>query len=115
MAEWLPSQSEVPLCGECGGHKLYKVYIIKSIVKERYYIGQTNDLEKRLKEHNSGKTRSTKAYSPWEIVYCEEYESRSEAVKRELEIKSYKSGIKFKELLKRRDGRVVECGGLENR
>jgi putative endonuclease len=78
---------------------MYKVYILKSQVKERYYIGQTANLDKRLKEHNSGKTRSTKSYSPWKVVYVEELETRSEAVKRELEIKSYKSGIKFKNLL----------------
>ena len=99
MAEWLPSHSEVPLRGKCGGIEMYKVYILKSQVKERYYIGQTENLDKRLKEHNSGKTMSTKGYSPWKVVYMEEFETRSEAVKREMEIKSYKSGIKFKNLL----------------
>lgn len=98
MAEWLSSQSEIPECGKCGGLKMFYVYIIQSIKNKRYYIGHTNDLSKRLKEHNSGKTRSTKAYMPWKIVYREVLGTKPEAYRREMEIKSYKSGIKFKEL-----------------
>lgn len=78
---------------------MYYVYILKSLVTERYYIGHTKDLEKRLNEHNQGRTRSTKAYKPWKLVYAEKYETKSEAYKREVEIKSYKSGYKF-QLLK---------------
>ena len=78
---------------------MYTIYIIKSLIKNRYYISHTADLNKRLKEHNSGKTKSTKAYTPWEIVYTENYGTKSQAVKREFEIKSYKSGIKFHSLI----------------
>ncbi|HSD65039.1 MAG TPA: GIY-YIG nuclease family protein [Ignavibacteriaceae bacterium] len=74
------------------------VYILQSLVKERYYIGCTSNLNRRLEEHNSGKTRSTKAYKPWKIVYIEEIISSADAYKREKEIKSYKGGLKFKEL-----------------
>jgi putative endonuclease len=76
------------------------VYILKSIVKNRFYIGCTKDLEKRLKGHNSGNTISTKAYKPWKIVYTEKFKTEEEAYKREKEIKSFKSGLKFKELQK---------------
>ena len=100
MAEWLSSQSEIPLCGKCGGLEMFTVYILKSIKNSRFYIGHTADLRKRLIEHNSGKTRSTKAYAPWEIVYTEDFGTKSEAYRREMEIKSYKSGFKFKELQK---------------
>jgi putative endonuclease len=75
------------------------VYIIKSKNFSRYYIGHTSDLKRRLTEHNTGKTRSTKAYVPWEVVYVERFLTKSEAVSREMEIKSCKSGFKFKELL----------------
>jgi len=78
---------------------MYTVYILKSINKKRYYIGCTKDVKRRLKEHNEGKTRSTKGHAPWRIVYTEEYDTSSEAFKREKEIKSYKSGIKLKKLL----------------
>ena len=78
---------------------MYFVYIIKSINFNRYYIGSTEDIERRLLYHNSGKVKSTKVYKPWEIVYSESYNSRSEAFKREKQIKSYKGGMAFKKLL----------------
>ncbi len=48
----------------------------------------TNNIVRRLKEHNSGVNRSTKAYHPFELIYSEEYESRIEARKREKYLKS---------------------------
>jgi len=78
---------------------MYTVYILKSLIKERYYIGCTVDLDRRLKEHNTGMTRSTKAYKPWEIIHEEYIPSSSEAFKREKEIKSYKGNSKFKQLI----------------
>ena len=80
---------------------IYYVYVLKSIEKSRYYIGHSSNLERRVSEHNAGKTRSTKAYRPWKLVYFEKFESKSEAYKREMEIKSHKSGIKFRMLLER--------------
>ena len=79
---------------------MYCVYILKSLKSKRYYIGHTGNLQRRLTEHNSGKTKSTKGYVPWIIVHTEIYKTKSEAYKREKEIKSYKSGIKFKKLIK---------------
>ena len=64
------------------------VYVIKSIKTNRSYIGHTSNLNKRLKEHNSGKTKSTKGYLPWKLLFFEEYPSRSEAIKRERYLKS---------------------------
>ncbi len=79
---------------------MYYVYILKSKKVNRFYIGHTGNLKRRLEEHNFGKTRSTKAFVPWEIVYIEKFLTKTEAYNRETEIKSYKSGLKFKELLK---------------
>lgn len=78
---------------------MYYVYILKSKNFSRYYIGNTNDLKRRLAEHNTRRARSTKAYVPWEVIYVEKFFTKSEAVFREMEIKSYKSGFKFKELI----------------
>ena len=78
---------------------MFIVYILKSQIKERYYIGCTSNLKRRILEHNSGKTRSTKAYMPWQLVYEEYFSSEQQAFIREKEIKSYKSGIKFKKLI----------------
>lgn len=57
----------------------------------------TNDLDRRIKEHNMGQNRSTKAYKPFELILKEEYATRDEARKRE---KYLKSGI-GKEFLKK--------------
>jgi putative endonuclease len=78
---------------------MFYVYILKSLSSARYYVGHTDKLDRRINEHNSGKTRSTKAYIPWKLVYTEKYDTRAEASNREKEIKSYKSGYKF-QLLK---------------
>ena len=72
---------------------------MKSINHNRYYTGCTKSLSKRLKLHNDKKVRSTKAFAPWEVVYKERFEIKSEAFKREKEIKSYKGGNAFISLL----------------
>jgi putative endonuclease len=67
----------------------YFVYILESENDGRHYKGQTSDIDKRIKEHNSGKTKSTKGYMPWKLVYFETFETREEAVLRE---KYFKTG-----------------------
>ena len=67
--------------------KLFFVYIIYSADKDKYYIGQSENLEKRLAEHILRKNLGAK---DWQIKYFETFETRSDAVKRELEIKRKK-------------------------
>lgn len=67
---------------------MYWVYILKSCVKSVTYTGSTNDLDRRLKEHNSGKSTFTRRYVPWVVVYKEELKSISEAREREKYLKS---------------------------
>ncbi len=64
------------------------VYAIKSLVKTYIYVGLTNSIERRINEHNSGKNRSTKSYKPFKIIYSEKFETRKEARKREIYLKS---------------------------
>jgi putative endonuclease len=78
---------------------MYFIYIIESLIVIRYHIGSTENLERRLSAHNSGKVKSTRAYKPWELVYTERFDTKSEAIKRERQIKSYKGGNAFKKLL----------------
>ena len=78
---------------------MYFIYIIESLIVIRYYIGSTENLEIRLSAHNSGKVKSIRAYKPWELVYTERFDTKSEAIKRERQIKSYKGGNAFKKLL----------------
>ena len=78
---------------------MYYVYILQSRKTGRYYTGYTNNLEKRLKAHNSGKTKSLIKHIPLEIIKTEEYKFYEDARKREKEIKKYKSGEAFKRLI----------------
>ena len=74
------------------------MYVIKSLISDFIYIGSTNDLERRLKEHNAGKSQSTKAYIPFELeVYVA---VKTEKKARELE-KYFKTGL-GKAILKKR-------------
>ena len=50
---------------------MYTVYVIKSLKDNRLYYGFTNDIKRRLKEHNEGKVLSTKSRVPFELVYYE--------------------------------------------
>lgn len=70
------------------------VYLLYSENLDRYYIGQTSNLMKRLAAHNAGYVRSTKSGRPWTLVGHETYESRSEARWRERQLKHH-SGQKL--------------------
>jgi putative endonuclease len=85
---------------------MHYLYIIKSEKTGRYYTGVTADLELRLKQHNSGKTRSTKSGIPWKLIYSEQFLTRVDANARERQVKSYKSGNAFKKLVNKHVGEV---------
>jgi len=78
---------------------MFETYILKSLKSRKHYVGHTENMEKRIVRHNSGMVKSTKSGRPWEVLYIERFSTKSEAYRRELEIKSYKGGIKFKKLL----------------
>ena len=67
---------------------LFYIYILRSQSSKRYYVGSTETVEKRLKEHNSGKSLSTRAGMPWELMHTEAFTTRSDAVLRERKIKA---------------------------
>jgi putative endonuclease len=67
---------------------MFFVYAIKSQMDGRIYVGLTSDVSKRVNEHNSGKTKSTKGYKPWQLIYTEVLPSRLEARSREKYLKS---------------------------
>jgi putative endonuclease len=66
---------------------MFYVYILYSLSKEKYYVGQTNNIEDRLRRHNSGYSLSTKSGVPWDLIHYFEFLSRSEAVLLEKKIK----------------------------
>jgi len=67
------------------------LYIPQSATNDRYYIGSTDDLNRRFKEHNSGQTKSTKSGLPWEIVYTNEFDDSISGLKAERCLKLLKS------------------------
>lgn len=68
----------------------YILYIMKSQKNGMYYIGQTDNLNRRIQEHNLGKSKFTKNGIPWAVVYRENYISRKDAIKRERQLKKTK-------------------------
>jgi putative endonuclease len=66
----------------------FYVYILKSKITARYYIGRAKDVSERLMQHNRGRSRSTKSGRPWVLAYTESYPSRSDAMQRERFLKS---------------------------
>ncbi|MEP7166275.1 MAG: GIY-YIG nuclease family protein [Ferruginibacter sp.] len=75
---------------------MFYVYAIRSCVKNYIYVGMSNDIIRRISEHNKGQNKSIKAYKPFVLIYKEEFTLRLDARKKE---KYLKSGI-GKEFLK---------------
>lgn len=63
---------------------MYYAYILKSVKDKSYYYGSTHNLDDRLKAHNSGKSKYTKAHIPYELHYFETFLARKEAFAREI-------------------------------
>jgi putative endonuclease len=74
---------------------MFYVYILLSKRDNKRYIGCTENLDRRLAEHNSGLVKSTKNRKPLKLIYFEEYISKSDAMKREKEIKAKKGKFKI--------------------
>ena len=82
----------------------YYVYILINKAKTRIYTGMTNDVRKRLVEHNIGKVVSSKQYRPYKILHVEECTSRDDAARLEKFYKTTSGRRKIKELIVRRRG-----------
>jgi putative endonuclease len=67
---------------------MWYVYLLQSLKDRSWYIGCTNDLKARIKEHNSGKSKFTKAHLPYRLIYYEACLDRKDAFKREKYLKS---------------------------
>ena len=78
---------------------MYFVYVLKSVKHDQFYVGHTNDINKRLMEHNSRFSEYTSKYMPWRLIYFEAFQTRSLAMWREKSLKNHAKG--FQELKKR--------------
>ena len=73
-----------------GKTKFFYIYVLKSLKDGKLYIGKTEDLKKRVKEHNAGKVKATKNRRPLELIYYEAYSNKEKWNKQEM---FYKTGV----------------------
>jgi putative endonuclease len=82
---------------------MYYVYVLRSLKTGGLYTGSTNDLERKIVEHNSGLSNDTRHTAPFALVYKEKYSTKSEANTRELFFKSGKGREFLKRLVESRE------------
>nr|WP_321358011.1 GIY-YIG nuclease family protein [uncultured Draconibacterium sp.] len=70
---------------------MYYCYILYSEKLNKFYIGSTSDVEGRLQRHNSSNKGFTSTGKPWELKYYETFGEKSDAIKREMQLKNWKS------------------------
>jgi len=66
----------------------YVTYLLLSKISKKTYVGHTNNLVRRVEEHNEGRNTFSKRYRPWIILYNESHTSELDAIKREKYFKS---------------------------
>jgi putative endonuclease len=69
---------------------MFTVYALYSERYDKIYIGMTSDLEMRLYAHNNLPKGWTRSFRPWKVIYNEEFANKSDALKREKELKTAK-------------------------
>lgn len=79
---------------------MFYVYILQSQTTNKLYIGNTDDLKRRLKEHNLGQSAYTKKFLPWEIIYYEAHTTKQDASRREKYLKTTQGHIAISRMLR---------------
>jgi len=86
---------------------MYYVYVLRSLKGGRLYKGITDNVPRRLAEHNEGVSSSTKAWRPWELIHLEEYPARADAIRRERYLKTGRGRDELHRILKEKLGAVA--------
>lgn len=81
---------------------MFYVYILKSLKDGKFYIGFSADLRRRLQEHQSGRSKSTKSRLPLKLLYYEAHTSKDDAMRREEYFKTSKGKSSLRQMI--RDG-----------
>lgn len=79
---------------------MFYTYILKSISSGKLYIGQTNNIVKRLERHNTNMSLYTKNKGPYELIYSKKFTTRGEAMIYEKKLKSFKNKKYILEFIK---------------
>jgi putative endonuclease len=82
---------------------MYIVYVLKSVNLNFTYVGMTDNLERRLYQHNHKLGRSTRPYAPFNLIYTESFDDRASARKREKYLKSTAGKIYLRKVLAKTD------------
>lgn len=72
---------------------MFYVYVLQSARDENLYVGSTNDLKRRFKEHNAGDVESTKPRRPFILLYYEAYRTEEDARTREKQLKLHGNAL----------------------
>ncbi|MBI2438090.1 MAG: GIY-YIG nuclease family protein [Lentisphaerae bacterium] len=82
----------------------YFVYILQSLSSGQYYIGSTDHLVRRFRQHQTGISLATRGRGPWWLPYYEIYHTRAEAVRRERELKGKKNANSIHRIIQQATG-----------
>jgi putative endonuclease len=86
---------------------MYYVYVLLSLRDKRFYIGFSEDVKRRLEEHNAGRNTSTKPRRPLELIYYEAHYSKEDALRRERYFKTNKGKSTLKQMLRTTMGKMT--------
>jgi len=79
---------------------MHYVYILKSLKDPRLYIGRTDNLRKRFREHQKGKVKSTKHRRPFSLVFYEAFIGKEDTIRREKYFKTSKGKTSLKLIIR---------------
>jgi len=80
---------------------MYYVYVLLSLKDSRFYIGFSEDIDKRLADHRAGRNISTKARRPLELIYYEAHLNKDDAFRREAYFKTTKGKSTLRQMLRK--------------
>jgi len=84
----------------------YYVYIIQSEINNKFYIGQTQNINQRLEFHNTGRSIYTRNHTPWILYASNACDSRSEAIKWERKLKNLRSRLRILEFIQKNSFKI---------
>jgi len=79
---------------------MFYVYVLLSLKDNNFYVGFSEDVKKRLADHNAGRNTSTKPRRPFELIYYEAHLSKEDALRREAYFKTSKGKSTLKQILR---------------
>jgi len=80
--------------------QFWYVYVLRSLKDTQFYIGTTNDIKRRFKQHQSGQNISTAQRLPFELLYYEAHRSKTDALRREKYFKTTKGKVTLRQVIR---------------